>query len=71
MITILINVKIFEVYGSISEDTKEENNSKINIIKSTAELCSIEGNYDELDIKSKYEIEIERLLKKIKEKKKK
>lgn len=62
--------KYLKLMDHFPEDTKEENNSKINIIKSTAELSSIEGNYDELDIKSKYEIEIERLLKKIKEKEK-
>ena len=62
--------KYLKLMDNFPEDTKEENNSKINIIKSTAELCSIEGDYDELDIKSKYEIEIERLLKTIKEKEK-
>ena len=62
--------KYLKFMDNFTEDTKEENNSKINIIKSTAELCSIEGNYGELDIKSKYEIEIERLLKTIKEKEK-
>ena len=62
--------KYLKLMDNFTEDTKEENNSKINIIKSTAELCSIEGDYGELDIKSKYEIEIERLLKIIKEKEK-
>ena len=62
--------KYLKFMEQFPEDTREENNSKINIIKSTAELCSIEGDYDELDIKSKYEIEIEKLLKKIKEKEK-
>lgn len=62
--------KYLELMKNFPEDIKEKNNSKINIIKLTSELSSIEGNYDELDIKSKYEIEIERLQKKLKEKEK-